>query len=144
MSREKATATRMFLLGKTTAHWDDVPRQRMFRETAGRASTCCSSADPEGQHDLVLDSDQPPAAEVGSIPKSVCFTTILPVALSVSPCASSRTGTVKALVTPCKVSSPCSVRSYELGAIRLPVTSTERTDGAVARDVEHARPLVTC
>src|ERR1700704_6485480 len=60
-SREKATATRMFhSLGKTTPHWHGRPKGiECSPRLPGARLPSCSSADPEGQNDLVLDSNQP-------------------------------------------------------------------------------------
>src|SRR6266850_3762987 len=115
------------LLGKTTAHRHGRPKaSECSRHDRSRVYGPARAPIRNVRTTSSSTLTSPPAAEVGSIPKSVCFTTIFPDALSASPCTSSRTGTLKTFVTPCRVSSASNVRSYELGAIRLPVTSTER------------------
>jgi len=113
----------------------------MFPDTAGRASTLLLARRSGRSGRLILDSDQPPAAEVGSFPKSVCFTTIFPDALSVVALRFEPDRNFEGLRDAgARSARPEALRSYEFGAIRLPVTSTERNRmGAVARGVEHAR-----
>src|SRR5471032_2154394 len=67
----------------------------------------------------------PPAAPLGSMPKSLSLITTLPVATSRSPLRSSVRSTVQGLLNPCSDRSPATDSSAVAGPVCLPFTAVD-------------------
>src|SRR5882724_4025645 len=88
-----------------------APSRAAIRNVTVTSSSTCTS---------------PPAADVGWMPKSDCFTPTLPIAVSALPRTSTWSGTTNGCRTPCNDRSPVTRSSYEPVGSCFPVTSRER------------------